>query len=106
MTANDFNINWLEFDTEVITSTEQVLDDQLTIFPNPVIDGQVQIKANQKGLLDLMIYSIDGKIKSQQQINLAGTESVVLDLALTPGIYYVEVILPTGRKSQRKLIVK
>ncbi|MFT5569290.1 MAG: beta-glucanase (GH16 family) [Cyclobacteriaceae bacterium] len=108
MTKSNFNINWLEFDTEVITATDDLFEDDLLVYPNPVTAGKLNIQLHETlaGPVGLLIYSLDGKIQHQcEQVLEAGATSIN-ELALKPGVYTLHLRLPSGETQQQKLIIR
>jgi hypothetical protein len=108
MTANNFNINWLEFDTEVITGTDDLFEDNLLVYPNPVTAGNlhIQLPETLAGPVGLLIYSLDGKVQYQCESSLVEGATSISDLALKPGVYTLHLRLPSGEILQKKLIVR
>jgi hypothetical protein len=76
---------------------------ELLVFPNPA-DNQLQVQANlgTDEKVSLRIFSMDGKILYQQQVNTVnGWLSTFIDLSpmkLTTGMYFLEI---TGAKNRQ-----
>lgn len=73
----------------------------LTLFPNPVADGQLFITTANNGKKDVVVYDVLGK----QVVKASVTEQAVNVSALKNGVYIVK-ITENGKTATRKLIVK
>jgi len=73
----------------------------LTLFPNPVADGQLFINTANNGKKDVLVYDVLGK----QVVKTSVTEQAVNVSALKNGVYIVK-ITENGKTATRKLIVK
>lgn len=72
------------FQTEIIVSTDPIVEENIELFPNPST-GHVQLKLPSPGY-DLTIYNTKGQVVSQQKLDT----KVELDLRQQPkGIYYL-----------------
>lgn len=81
----------------------------LNVFPNPVLDGNLQIKVkdpNSVEKMDLVIYTTDGKkvMETTRSVSWGNNPIQVSINALSRGIYIVKII--TAEQTMMKRIVK
>ncbi len=82
-------------------STEGFSTSELSIYPNPVNSGTVNIKSQLQGTKNIVLYDIMGRTVLNTQLN-----SDVLDVSsIKTGMYLLEVSI-NGRSSVTKLIIK
>ena len=81
----------------------------LNVFPNPVVNGRLNVQFNQKiaGSANIAIYDIAGKlVKNFAHIASTGINTVKVETnTLTSGLYFITVENSLG-KSVQKFIVK
>ena len=98
---------WTTFDTPCVypfvaaLSTQEFSEGELSIFPNPVSNGNLTIKSKFDGEMKVKIYDIMGR-----QVLTAEMKTESLDVSsLRPGLYLLNVSL-NNLSSTRKLIIE
>ena len=98
-----FNLNWFEFKFVNSLSTEILVKESITVFPNPVSDNfQIKIQ-NQLTVNNVKVFDFSGRLVKEikpihQQVNYSLSN-------LKSGIYLVVIETDSG-KFNRKLIKK
>lgn len=88
-----------EFDPDFLTIEDYQNQNFIKVFPNPT-NGFVSIETDQFELLDVTIFSIDGK-------QIERTESKIIDVSnYSKGVYIFQIQLSNHRKYSHKIIVK
>lgn len=64
--------------------------ESITLYPNPVCNGMVQLKYAENGTAAFQLYDVTGKQILQSQI-ATGTNSILLN-GVSPGMYYMQII--------------
>ena len=102
--SNRFN---LVFDTVTLGTESNELDDNLSVFPNPVTDGNLTIKSPNLSdqAAEISIYDTLGKEvhRSSQKFDSGIIEINSLDLSA--GVYFIQLNLE-NQNFRKKLIVK
>jgi hypothetical protein len=88
-------------DCGFINVAEQA-NNQFSIFPNPMLDGQFAVKANHP-MESITLFSADGRLISQQNIARQRYVNIALPQA-DAGIYHVVVVYTDGSRSIQKII--
>ena len=70
-----------------LVSIEQQEKPQISVYPNPVKDGKIQIKSNQF-IQNLVIFSSSGQLLKKEVIDAFDS---YLELNLSPGIYSIQI---------------
>jgi hypothetical protein len=78
------------------------VNNQFSIFPNPILDGQFGVKATNP-VESITLYSADGRLLMQQNITHQRFFNIVLPQA-EAGIYHIEVVYSDGSRSVQKII--
>ena len=78
------------------------INNQFSIFPNPMLDGQFAVKATHP-VESITLFSADGRLVMQQNISRQRFFNVVLP-ATEAGMYHIEVIYSNGSRSVQKII--
>jgi uncharacterized repeat protein (TIGR01451 family) len=89
-------------DTNVVTSLPKIIstNNLMFIYPNPT-SQTLNIVLNQSNILDIEIYSIDGKIIHRGKIN----KNIILDVSnYNTGLYFIKAISENGEIHQSKFI--
>lgn len=108
MNANSFNVNWIEFIPELVSSLPRDVQPNMKIFPNPW-DGDVliaEISNMKSGMVDVHIYAMDGKLNYWESHELVNGQISMNDIALDPGIYLVNLKHQDGTVQSHRLVVK
>jgi len=96
------NFTITEFPTG--TSSEFISGDVINLFPNPTT-GLVNIKLKEGRLIQkIRIYNVTGQVKYEENA-VGSVNEKILDLKLSKGIYFLEVMSDNHRTS-KKLIVQ
>jgi endo-1,4-beta-xylanase len=93
---------WLRNYISGITNTDEPISNEIKVFPNPALNGNVTISGaqniNQIRILDMA----GNKVK---ELNSSNQRVVELELQVSPGIYIIQLV--DGSKSEhKKLVVK
>lgn len=91
---------------EVSTSVEdQILNDKLSIAPNPVRDGQLNIH-NQSDILieEINLYDVYGKLLQKQTINLVNGSRIINVGDFPVGVYLLELKGENATASKKMII--
>ncbi|UAM97232.1 carbohydrate-binding protein [Polaribacter litorisediminis] len=97
-----FNMNWFEFEFVSSLSTEDVVSDDISIFPNPVSENYQIILNNEQVLQKLSIIDANGRLINKIQPDLIKN---VYNLSnLKPGVYFL--IIETNKGQFQKKIIK
>ncbi len=92
----------------VLTKTIGVKTEMFSIFPNPVIDGElfIQLKNGVSGPITIEILDINGKLMKMQKSLINDGENLKLSTgALSSGLYFVKLIQGEAQEVQ-KIIIK
>ncbi len=98
---------WAEYDNYDPASVETISVDKasnaVSLFPNPVVDGSVTVKASS-GIEEIAVYNISGIEMLRREYS--GEQSETLNVSsLKPGLYLVKVSAGSGPQVA-KMIVK
>jgi hypothetical protein len=107
--SNRFMVEFKAAPSVVSPITVQINDRAISVFPNPVLDGSVNIKlVNQPaGNYTVRLISMSGQLIYSTMLNSVGniTVSTIELPAIAQGIYRLEIINPSNRTSVQKLII-
>lgn len=86
-----------------LLSVDKVSEEQVLVYPNPLIDNKVNIKVNRKlgsKAISITLYDINGRLLKQEQYNSNSSEDVYIfeKPGLAPGIYFLKLSSPTFEK--------
>jgi hypothetical protein len=84
---------------------------QITIYPNPVTGGTVNIEMVNEpaGAYGVQLLNAIGQLVYRAQITIAGgasTQSISLPDALAAGFYRLDIITPNGERVTNKIVIK
>jgi hypothetical protein len=116
-TDNDDGMNWEtvefiygdgDFGTPGNANNEQISIKEneiegLSIFPNPVIDGTIQLRSQSGSGKEIRIYDIYGKLIYETTIT--GTSAIINIGNLSSGIYLIKV-MESSKTALRRLVVE
>ena len=79
--------------------------DAIYIFPNPIVNGNFQVKAT--GILEIVeVYDVIGRLVFKEVVTMkSGTVRVSLG-KINPGVYLVKTVLENGANLTKKVLVK
>ena len=99
--TSGFNLNWVEFSYSTATAIGEINapSKHITLFPNPA-HGEIGIESDQIPLQSLELYSLDGQLLRNEQINAGNTYRFSLE-PFKAGIYLLKI----NHQITKKLIV-
>ena len=72
-------------------SNEKVEKQALSIYPNPVVNGEFTVSTiGMKSAVEMTIFNVTGKLVSKQSLNAAGNKATV-NVNLSQGLYIVQL---------------
>ena len=82
---------------------------EITVYPNPVINGKINLVLNNRpaGKYGIRIYNKSGQVIKEsvvQHSQGSSTEAIQLDNYIPHGIYQLEVMLPDGTRTNIRFI--
>ena len=95
---------YLKFEGDALSATQYQLDG-LQIYTNPsqntiLVAGRLFNETNFK------LYDINGKIVSEQALNITSLTHSITSAYLNPGVYIVELVDKTNHKRTEKIIIQ
>ena len=85
----------------IISSSEDISKNELVVFPNPVLVGEILTVDSEKHILSVQILDVQGKEVFQE----AGSSVTVLH-SLQAGIYFLRVNFEEGSRYKKLLIAE
>jgi hypothetical protein len=85
------------------------LEQLITVYPNPSIDGLVRVKSKVDGLKanQIQVYNVMGGLVMNQVLNNSMHNEQVLDLTgLTKGVYFIKIITEFGETTKKLNLLK
>lgn len=103
---NDFGWEITGDDLNCVTSTFDLTNLSVTIYPNPVSQN-LHIVSEQTGIEQIQIYSTDGRLLDQHKFAIAQYTANIDVTKLPIGVYVLQVLLENDeRYSERIVVVK
>ncbi|MBT5425452.1 MAG: T9SS type A sorting domain-containing protein, partial [Bacteroidetes bacterium] len=82
------------------------IETRLSVYPNPIVDGQVNIDISgmPAGLMTIDIIDIQGKIVFQEQVPASeGRFNGILNPDISPGVYFIRSWVGTTMRTTKLL---